>query len=234
MSLRVLTQGGGTGGYSASIFVTGLRETDTVTAVKDGKTVQGKWNSTKNRFEIAKIKEYGMWSVTATNGEDTTTQDVLVDAAVEFEIEMSYILYLVKNGVIQDEILYSVHHNDYNTNCSGAVSYNPLKLSRTGPSYTFVSFKADLAKRKKAFVTLSALTTNNNEGRSRLNIYVSNEAAEVGTKILEQYIYSSTSLDTVVTADLEDINKTEYIWVMAQSTAVGTNFNFTIKDFWLE
>lgn len=43
MSLEVLTQGGGTGGASASIFVTGLSEADVVTATKDGKTVQGKW-----------------------------------------------------------------------------------------------------------------------------------------------------------------------------------------------
>lgn len=43
MSLNVLTQGGGTGGASASIFVTGLSEADTVTATKDGKTVKGKW-----------------------------------------------------------------------------------------------------------------------------------------------------------------------------------------------
>ena len=41
-------------------------------------------------FEIAPIKKYGMWTVAATNGEDTTTQDVLVDAAIEFEIELSY------------------------------------------------------------------------------------------------------------------------------------------------
>jgi len=43
MSLNVLTQGVGTGGASASIFVTGLSEADTVTATKDGKTVKGKW-----------------------------------------------------------------------------------------------------------------------------------------------------------------------------------------------
>ena len=43
MSLTVLTQGGGTGGASASIFITGLSETDTVTATKGNKTVNGKW-----------------------------------------------------------------------------------------------------------------------------------------------------------------------------------------------
>ena len=45
MSIEVLTQGGGAGGESASIFVTGLSESDTVSATKDGKTVQGKWLS---------------------------------------------------------------------------------------------------------------------------------------------------------------------------------------------
>ena len=38
----------GAGGESASIFVTGLSETDTVTASKDGKTVIGKWTKIPN------------------------------------------------------------------------------------------------------------------------------------------------------------------------------------------
>ena len=38
----------GAGGESASIFVTGLSETDTVTASKDGKTVVGKWTQIPN------------------------------------------------------------------------------------------------------------------------------------------------------------------------------------------
>lgn len=38
----------GAGGESASIFVTGLSETDTVTANKDGKTVIGKWTQIPN------------------------------------------------------------------------------------------------------------------------------------------------------------------------------------------
>ena len=48
MSLFNNTQGGGTGGASASIFITGLSEADTVTATKDGKTVNGKWVSEPN------------------------------------------------------------------------------------------------------------------------------------------------------------------------------------------
>lgn len=45
-----------------------------------------------------KLKEYGTYTITATNDTDTTTQDVLVDMATEFDIEMSYKLYLYNLG----------------------------------------------------------------------------------------------------------------------------------------
>lgn len=40
-------------------------------------------------FLISKIKDYGTWTVTATDGTKTATQDVLVDVITEYEIEMS-------------------------------------------------------------------------------------------------------------------------------------------------
>lgn len=48
--------------------------------------------------KIERIREPGTWTVTATNGTRTTTQDVFVDAAVEYEIEMSYVLWLYREG----------------------------------------------------------------------------------------------------------------------------------------
>lgn len=45
-----------------------------------------------------KLKEYGTYTITATNDTDTVTQDVLVDMATEFDIEMSYKLYLYNLG----------------------------------------------------------------------------------------------------------------------------------------
>ena len=42
----------GAGGESASIFVTGLSETDTVTATKDGKTITGKWTQKLNPASV--------------------------------------------------------------------------------------------------------------------------------------------------------------------------------------
>ena len=40
-------------------------------------------------FLIDKIKDYGTWTVTATDGTNTATQDVLVDVITKYEIEMS-------------------------------------------------------------------------------------------------------------------------------------------------
>ena len=40
------------------------------------------------------IRDFGTWTVTATNGTKTATQDVLVDVITEYEITMAYRLYL--------------------------------------------------------------------------------------------------------------------------------------------
>ena len=45
---KVFNMVGGGGGPAASIFVTGLSETDTVTATKGSKTLTGKWTQKPN------------------------------------------------------------------------------------------------------------------------------------------------------------------------------------------
>lgn len=78
----------GNSGETASIFVTGLSATDTVTATKDGKTYSGEWNGTA--WVFLKLKEYGTYTITATDGTNTATQDVLVDMATQYDIQISY------------------------------------------------------------------------------------------------------------------------------------------------
>lgn len=53
-----------------------------------GVLLEGKW--TESGFLIAPIRNLGMWTVTATDGEYTKTQDVLVDVITQYSIEMSY------------------------------------------------------------------------------------------------------------------------------------------------
>lgn len=79
---------GGNGGETASIFVTGLSETDTVTATNpSGGIISASWNGTA--WVFSGIKEYGTYTITATDGTNTATQDVLVDMAIQFDVEMT-------------------------------------------------------------------------------------------------------------------------------------------------
>lgn len=53
-------------------------------------TFQVTGQSYTSGFEISPIRELGTWTVTATDGTDTVTQDVLIDVITNYEIEMTY------------------------------------------------------------------------------------------------------------------------------------------------
>ena len=82
---------GGNSGAFANIFAYGdqLQSTDTVYAEKGGKRISGVWDSVRDGFIISSIREYGTWSLTASNGTKTKTLDVLIDAAEEFGVEVT-------------------------------------------------------------------------------------------------------------------------------------------------
>lgn len=89
MSISILNRGGISGGLTGIIRVNGLGETDTVTASKNGVIKNGVWNAAESRHEISGIKELGTWTVTATDGESTKTQDVLIEVIGIYHIQMS-------------------------------------------------------------------------------------------------------------------------------------------------
>lgn len=89
--------GGGGGKNISSIIITGLSSTDTITCTKDGKIYTATWDETAQHWEIVGLP-LGTFTVEATNGIKTTTETVLIDITGVYEIEMSYRLYLYKDG----------------------------------------------------------------------------------------------------------------------------------------
>lgn len=78
----------GAGGESASIFVTGLSETDTVTATKGGKTVVGKWTQKPNPVAHGLPDGYTELSFIKSDGSQCINTNILMDGEntiVEFE-----------------------------------------------------------------------------------------------------------------------------------------------------
>lgn len=73
-----------------------------------------------NGFLISPIRNLGMWTVTATDGTQTVTQDVLVDVVTQYEIEMYYTYWLYKDG------------NEYEARTGGWDADNPKAAGASG------------------------------------------------------------------------------------------------------
>ena len=86
----------GAGGETASIVVTAPTGS-TVTCTTPGGVVLTA-TEVRGTWTFAKLKVYGTYTVTATNGTKTATQDVLVDSATQYDIELEYKLWLYKDG----------------------------------------------------------------------------------------------------------------------------------------
>lgn len=83
---------GGNGGETASIFVTGLSETDTVTATKGGKTYVGKWTTQPNpaSHELPSgYTELEYIESTGTQYIDTEIKSLSTNLRFDFEVEYS-------------------------------------------------------------------------------------------------------------------------------------------------
>lgn len=88
MSVKILTQGGGS---AFGICVTGLSETDTVTATKDGKTVNGKWGQKQNP-EISVPSGYAQLEYISGSGASGIDTGIHLDFSKDIDIEISFMI----------------------------------------------------------------------------------------------------------------------------------------------
>ena len=93
----------GAGGETASIFVTGLSETDTVTATKDGKTIIGKWTQKPN--PVAHGLPDGYTELEYIESTGTQCFDTGIKASSKVGAEIDYFDF-VTNGT-SENILFS-------------------------------------------------------------------------------------------------------------------------------
>lgn len=80
---------GGNGGETASILVTGLSETDTVTATKDGKTYSGKWVSKPNPAYVVP-DGYTQLDYIESTGTQYIDTGVLPNQSTNVELDCAY------------------------------------------------------------------------------------------------------------------------------------------------
>lgn len=230
MSLNVLTQGGGTGGETASIFVTGLSEADTVTATKNGKTITAKWNGDGHSITI---KDYGMWTVTATNGEDTTAQDVLVDAAMDYEIDMGYRLWLYREGDECEDVTggwISVNPQSGLGWSMGTATKNSSNLHLLVPQNTrgiAVGWTIQEAINVTQHTKLNAVVTANGT-YNRINLYTGTVYADTSIAAVENVSGARTEISIDISAVTGEYKVHCGCW------DAGVGCDMTIHEVWLE
>lgn len=89
---------GGGGGRPFGLIVVNYPENSTLT-ISPNVTVKKDLTATKR---IYYVKDAGTYTLTATNGADTTTKNVSITTEGQsVSIELTYILYLIQNGIVK-------------------------------------------------------------------------------------------------------------------------------------
>lgn len=121
-------------------------------------------------FLIEKIKDFGTWTVTATDGEQTATQDVLVDVITEYEIEMMCSkLYLYRDGDECEDVTggwtaKSAGNASFTKDGTRLIAYGGSNSTSYGKFYTVN--KVDVTGWNKLKVTIDSATVPSSGGDS--------------------------------------------------------------------
>lgn len=166
---------------------------------------------------ISPIKSYGTWAVTATNGEKTKTQDVLVDAAVEYEIEMSYVLWLYRDGEEFEDVT------------GGWTGYKRTAQKQVGGFQT--NKEIDLTP----YTTMHVVICTNSTCYSGLGTKVDTSASDFSTWLYKNIQFHETGeSETVPTEFVYDISslaqKKGYFFIGSLGNAGGTYTMTTDKN----
>lgn len=206
-------------------------------------------HSTVGGHIIAPIKDPGMWTVTATNGEQTATQDVLVDVITEYEIEMDlYKTWLYRKGDEFEEVTGGWSDSGYTIALEGwFTSGNVVKNDDS------ILLTATYATQTGKAVPFKCIGTSNTVDLSKygtLYAHYSLEGADyihsvdVSEIAPEQYvvfdIYGNTTTKILYVSTFTTTSKTNtraFLTASASNTFEGgfnSSKSATIHEIWLE
>lgn len=203
----------------------------------------------KSGWLFDKLKEYGTYTITATNGTDTTTQDVLVDMAIEFDIEMSYKLYLYNLGDECESVTGGWDSRSDFTDVNGSKfvlkPYNVTRsksniiLSAESNSYKDECFlfapknKVSLDKYDKLNINVVSSKISNTTGS---NIFIRLcTGTDLNSSIADTNIITSgQTYSGVVTVDVTNFNYEIYLLIHTVFWGYTGNGSITFDKVWLE
>lgn len=245
----------GAGGETASIIVTAPTGS-TVTCTTPGGVVLTA-TEVSGTWAFARLKVYGTYTVTATNGTKTATQDVLVDSATQYDIGLKYKLWLYKDG-------------DEYEDATGGWSQCTLKHNNRTFSTEYSSF----TKMTDTGVFKFTLNKNNVYGFNGVAVGCANQIdvsnyTELGIKyryfnltsnstssingsvylgtVLGDYYYGQANISKYpsagevlenidVTVDISNLSGKKYLWIQHENCAGNTvtvQSEMQVSEVWL-
>lgn len=162
-----------------------------------------------------KFDSVNTWNVTATLGNKTESKTIIIDSPNEYDIELDYALYIVKDGVLQDIPLTTYRTSNIYTEKTGYVEFTDTTNNVVGIFST--TDKIDVTK----YSTLVMVTTgsgyswnaNNNVpviciGSSRPT--TSGASADITGIIAYTKLSTSTAQTTTIDADTYTLDVSSY------------------------
>ena len=192
-------------------------------------------------FLIKPIRDFGTWTVTATDGTNTATQDVLVDVITEYEIEMDLIKpYLYRNGDERESVTGGwneryVYDSGYTGTHTCTKNYDNIELYlyQYGSNMIVTSNKIQAnGTLKVKYDAWSTVETSYTGVVVRFGIFASlpNNQAEFrsGSTFKE---YSSAVTDEIASID---VSSDGYVAIGIDSGSRLTKMNIRVKEVWIE
>ena len=229
---KVFNMVGGGGKNISSIVITGLKSTDTITCTKDGKSYTATWDSTAQYWEIVGLP-LGTFTVTATNGTKNKTETVLIDIAGVYKVEMSFELWLYKDGNPYSDITGGWQ-------CWVASPGGTSELLDT--SIHIASSANNQAQETSTKVKIDLANFSNVKAEVQIAAQMMAQFCELGLRICND-VNTSTSTDPylvrkevatdigthIITVDISDLNGEYYI--VLEGYYVGSAYIYKV---WLE
>ena len=180
------------------------------------------------------LKRYGTYTITATNGTDTDTQDVLVNMATEFDIEMSYKLYLYNLGNECESVTGGWKQGTYYTNAEATKNDNSLYLHSYRAIF-MTNNKINLTNYKKLKMHITDCTSrNDNKASHSLMIGDNNSISNGAPSDWSDWIKSedNSSGELIMTLNISSVNTSKYISILCDDANYSAYMY--VDKIWLE
>lgn len=181
-----------------------------------------------------KLKSYGTYTITASNSIDTTTQDVLVDMATEFDIEMSYKLYLYNLGDECESVTGGWKQGTYYTNAEATKNDNNLYLHSYRAIF-MTNNKINLTNYEKLKMHIANCTSrNDNKASHSLMIGDNNSISNGAPSDWSDWIKSedNSSGELIMTLNISSVNTPKYISILCDDANYSAYMY--VDKIWLE